>query len=142
MAFHDAFQQNEKEAIHEKLIQDDFQNTTCPSQHLATKLMAIVINPQHNPTYAILDNGCTRSMGSWHATQRFTQATEAMKDPSPISASRARASSHLPMERELRSIGPCVSNLLHEQGAVPIRLSVSQMRNLYMTIEPTPQCDK
>ena len=42
--------------------------------------MAPVINPQHNPTYAILDNGCTRSMGSWHAIQRFTQAIDPMKD--------------------------------------------------------------
>ena len=34
-AFRDAFEQHEKEAIHEKLIQDDlvqFQNTICPSQ--------------------------------------------------------------------------------------------------------------
>ena len=29
-----------------------------------------------------------------------------------------------------------------EQGTVPILLSISQMRNLYMTIEHTPQCDK
>ena len=29
-----------------------------------------------------------------------------------------------------------------EQGAVPILLSISQMRNLYMTIEHTPQGDK
>ena len=29
-----------------------------------------------------------------------------------------------------------------EQGAVPILLSISQMRNLYMTIKHTPQCDK
>ena len=29
-----------------------------------------------------------------------------------------------------------------EQGTVPILLGISQMRNLYMTIEHTPQCDK
>ena len=46
----------------------------------ATKLMAPVTNPQRNPTSAILDNRCTRSMGSWHAIQRFTQAVEPMKD--------------------------------------------------------------
>ena len=38
---------------------------------------------------------------------------------------------------------PCSTNIdVLEQGTVPILLSVSQMRNLYMTIEHTPQCDK
>ena len=85
MAFHDAYEHHEKEAIHGKLIQSDAvseHNLSVTTNHslLATKLMAPVTNPQHNPTYAILDNGCTRSMGSWHATQRFTQAIEFMKD--------------------------------------------------------------
>ena len=85
MAFHDAYEHHEKEAIHGKLIQSDAvseHNLPVTTDHslLATKLMAPVINPQHNPTYAILDNGCTRSMGSWHAIQRFTQAIEPMKD--------------------------------------------------------------
>ena len=85
MAFHDAYEHPGKKAIHEKLIQSDTvseHNLSVTTNHslLATKLMAPVINPQHNPTYAILDNGCTRSMGSWHAIQRFTQAIEPMKD--------------------------------------------------------------
>ena len=85
MAFHDAYEHHEKKAIHGKLIQSDTvseHNLSVTTNHglLATKLMAPVINPQRNPTYAILDNGCTRSMGSWHAIQRFTQAIEPMKD--------------------------------------------------------------
>ena len=85
MAFHDTYEHHEKEAIHGKLIQSDAvseHNLSVTTNHslLATKLMAPVINPQHNPTYAILDNGCTRSMGSWHAIQRFTQPIEPMKD--------------------------------------------------------------
>ena len=85
MAFHDAYEHHEKDAIHGKLIQSDAVSehnlsVTTNCSLLATKLMAPVINPQHNPTYAILDNGCTRSMGSWHAIQRFTQAIEPMKD--------------------------------------------------------------
>ena len=88
MAFHDAYEQHEKDAIDEKLIQADTvseqsMTATAKQSLLATKLMAPVINPQHNPTYAILDNGCTRSMGSWHAIQRFTQAIEPMKDLIP-----------------------------------------------------------
>ena len=85
MAFHDAYEHHEKNSIHGKLIQSDTvseHNLSVATNHslLATKLLAPVINPQHNPTYAILDNGCTRSMGSWHAIQRFTQAIEPMKD--------------------------------------------------------------
>ena len=38
---------------------------------------------------------------------------------------------------------PCSTNIdVLEQGTVPILLSISQMRNLYMTIEHAPQCDK
>ena len=78
MAFHDAYEHHEKEAIHGKLIQSDAvseHNLSIATNHslLAAKLMAPVINPQHNPTYAILDNGCTRSMGSWYAIQRCTR---------------------------------------------------------------------
>ena len=66
MAFHDASEHHEKEAIHGKLIQSDAvseRNLSVTTDHslLATKLMAPVINPQHNPTYAILDNGGMQS---------------------------------------------------------------------------------
>ena len=38
---------------------------------------------------------------------------------------------------------PCSTNIdILEQGTVPILLSIGQMRNLHMTIEHTPQCDK
>ena len=62
MAFHDAYEYPGKKAIHEKLVQSDTvseHNLSVTTNHslLATKLMAPVINPQHNPTYAILDNG-------------------------------------------------------------------------------------
>ena len=81
MAFHDAYEHPGKKAIHEKLIQSNTvskNNLSVTTNHslLATNLTA----PEHNPTYAILDNGCARSMGSWHAIQRFTQAIEPMKD--------------------------------------------------------------
>ena len=55
MAFHDAYEHHEKEAIHGKLIQSDAvseHNLSVATNHslLATKLMAPVINPQHNPS--------------------------------------------------------------------------------------------
>ena len=158
MAFHDAHEHPEKKAIHEKLIQSDSvseHNLSVTTNHslLATKLMAPVINPQHNPTYAILDNGCTRSMGSWHAMQRFTQAIEPMKNiisyeyiPAETKftfASGETARVNWTLHLRYRTTPPCSTNIdILEQGTVPILLSISQMRNLYMTIEHTPQCDK
>ena len=53
MAIHDAYEQHEKDAIHEKLIQADAvseqsMTATAKQSLLATKLVAPVINPQHN----------------------------------------------------------------------------------------------
>ena len=151
MAFHDAYEHPGKKAIHEKLIQSDTvseHNLSVTTNHslLATKLMAPVINPQHNPTYAILDNGCTRSIGSWHAIQRFTQAIEPMKDivsyeyiPAEtkfIFASGETARVNWTLHLRYHTTPPCSTNIdVLEQGTVPILLSISQMRNLYMTIE-------
>ena len=149
MAFHDAYEYPGKKAIHEKLIQSDAvseHNLSVTTNHglLATKLMAPVINPQHNPTYAILDNGCTRSMGSWHAIQRFTQAIEPMKDiisyeyiPAETKftfANGETARVNWTLHLRYHTTPPCSTNIdILEQGTVPILLSISQMRNLYMT---------
>ena len=92
--------------------------------------MAPVINPQHNPSYAILDNGCTRSLGSWHAIQRFTQAIEPMKD--------IISYEYIPAETKFTfANGETARVNWTEQGTVPILLSISQMRNLYITIKHT-----
>ena len=139
MAFHDAYEHHEKEAIHGKLIQSDAisgHNLSVTTDHslLATKLMAPVISPQHNPTYAILDNGCTRSMGSWHAIQRCTQAIEPMKDL--ISYQYIPAETKFTCQDKLDVASPISHNSsmqyqldVLEQGTVPILLSISQMRN-------------
>ena len=156
MAFHDAYEQHEKDAVHEKLIQADTvseqsMTATAKQSLLATKLMAPVINPQHNTTYAILDNGCTRSMGSWHAIQRFTQAIEPMKDLISYSSAETEftfangetAKVNWTLRLRYHTTPPCSTNIdILEQGTVPILLSVGQTRNLYMTIEHTLQCDK
>ena len=153
MAFHDAYEHHEKEAIHGKLIQSDAvseHNLSVATNHslLATQLMAPVINPQHNPIYAILDNGCARSMGSLHAIQRFTQAIEPMKDiisyqyiPAETKftfANGETARVNWTLHLRYHTTPPCSTNInILEQGTVPILLSISQMRNLYMTIEHT-----
>ena len=136
IAFYDAFQSYEKEVIHEKLIQDDTVSehnlfVTTKQSLLATKLVAPVINPQHNLTYATLDNGCTRSMGSWHALQRFTQAIKPMKDLISYPHMPAETNSRLPIKGQL----DLVSQISHDSSSqyqhrhpVPILPSISQMR--------------
>ena len=141
MAFHDAYEHPEKKAIHGKLIQSDTvseHNLSVTTNHslLATKLMAPVINPQHNPTYAILDNGCTRSMGSWHAIQRFTQAIEPMKNiisyqyiPAETKftfANGETARGNWTLHLRYHTTPPCSTNIdVLEQGPVPILLRPS-----------------
>ena len=152
MAFHDAYEHHEK-LIQSNAVSEHNLSVTTDHSLLATKLMAPVINPQHNPTYAILDNGCTRSMGSWHAIQRFTQAIEPMKDVTSYQyipaetkftfANGETAKVNWTLHLRYHTTPPCSTNIdVLEQGTVPILLSISQMRNLYMTIEHTPQCDK
>ena len=92
-------------------------------------------------------------MGSWHAIQCFTQAIEPMKDlisyqyiPAETKLTFANgeaAKVSWTLHLQYHTIPPCSTNIdVLEQGTVPILLSISQMRNLYMTIEHTPQCDK
>ena len=44
------------------------------AQALASKLMAPITKQADNPTHVILDNGCTKSMGSWYSVERFIKA--------------------------------------------------------------------
>ena len=66
-----------------------------------------------------------------------------------LSAHPGRDQVHLCKRRDRKGKLDPASSISHnsyidilEQGTVPILLSISQMRNLYMTIEHTPQCDK
>ena len=92
-------------------------------------------------------------MGSWHAIQRFTQAIEPMTDiisyqyiPAETKftfANGETARVNWTLHLRYHTTPPCSTNIdVLEQGTVPILLSISQMQNLYMTIEHTPQCDK
>ena len=81
------------------------------------------------------------------AIQRFTQAVEPMKDiisyeyiPAETKFTFANGET---LHLRYHTTPPCSTNIdILGQGTVPILLSISQMRNLYMTIEHTPQCDK
>ena len=121
------------------------------SQPFGNKADGACHQPSAQPD--LCDSGCTRSMGSWHAIQRFTQAIEPMKDiisyehiPAKTKftfAKRKTARVNWTLHLRYHTTPPCSTNIdVLEQGTVPILLSISQVRNLYMTIEHTPQCDK
>ena len=46
------------------------------AQALASKLMAPILNQADHPTHVILDNGCTKSTGSWCAVEKFKKEIE------------------------------------------------------------------
>ena len=92
--------------------------------------MAPVINPQHNPTYAILDNGCTRSMGSWHAIQRFCPGHRTYEKPHLLLAQTKftfangeTAKVNWTLRLRYHTTPPRSTNIdILEQGIVPILL--------------------
>ena len=142
MALH-AFQQHEKKAIHERLIQDDTVSehnlsVTTTQSLLATKL---AIWPMRSWT--------TDVPAPWAAgmqfCQRFTQAIKPMKDlicyqyiPAETKftfANGETAKGNWTLHLKYHTPPPASTNIdILEQGAVPILLSISQMRNLYMTL--------
>ena len=124
MAFHDVYEYPGKKAIHEKLIQSD-----TVSEHnlsVTTNGNKAVINPQQTrPMRFII------SYEYIPAETKFTFANG--------ETARVNWTLHL----RYHTTPLCSTNIdVLEQGTVPILLSISQMRNLYMTIEHTPQCDK
>ena len=105
---------------------------------LETKLLAPAINPRDNPTSAILDNGRARTTASWRAIQRLTQAWFNVNAFPLAKGESAEVALHF-----RNHTTPASSNIdILEQGAVPILLSIGQMRNLHRTIANTPQCNK
>ena len=146
MAFHDAYEYPGKKAIHEKLIQSDAVSEHVrhnKSQPFGNKADGACHQPSAQPD--LCDSG--------HAIQRFTQAIEPMKDvisyeyiPAETKftfANGETARVNWTLRLRYHTTPPCSTNIdVLEQGTVPILLSISQMRNLYMTIEHTPQCDK
>ena len=93
MAFHNAFQQHEKEAIHEKLIQDEKVS-------------------EHNLSVTTKQSLLATKMGLMSAQSNLCESGQRIS--SPTSTFRPRPSSHLPMERQLRSVGPCISSMLQK----------------------------
>ena len=108
-----------------------------------------VLDVNKCPTHVILDNGCTRSMGSSFAVKRFVQA---IKDSpyrgvscwyEPVETTFTFANGQLGKSTHQLVISfdtrpPCKTTVdVLDQGRVPILFSIEQMRNLNMTIAHT-----
>ena len=108
-----------------------------------------VLDVNKCPTHVILDNGCTRSMGSSFAVKRFVQA---IKDSpyrgvscwyEPVETTFTFANGQLGKSTHQLVISfdtkpPCKTTVdVLDQGRVPILFSIEQMRNLNMTISHT-----
>ena len=146
---------------------DDFEPHSSCEQHSSFlnydncshhALLSEYIDLRWNPTYVILDSGCTRAMGSKYAIDRLVRACQNhpnadlvyfTREPSQSRFSFAngqQSSVHEKLIIHFRNddsptgwVTTAVDIL--DQGDVPILFSVAQMRNLRMNIEHTPACD-
>ena len=105
------------------------------------------IDLKKNPTYVILDIGCTRSMGSRHAVEKFAALAEKkglQLEFLPSSACFSFANSQSTRVTEKMRVWfntspPCSTDIdIVEEGTVPILMSLPQMKNLGMSLEMTP----
>ena len=100
-----------------------------------------------NPTYAVLDIGCTRAMASRFAVNLFTKVAKNYGItfeylPSDSHFTFANSATDTVKEKLrvwLPTTPPCSTDFeILESGNVPLLFSLPQMRNLYFTLELTP----
>ena len=118
-------------------------------------LLTDYVDMSTNPTYVILDSGCTRAMGSRFAIDRLVKACmnhryshliKFTKEASNNRFSFANGeSSHVKEKLIIHLKNPkhptgwvTTTVDILDKGRVPILFSVEQMRNLRMNIEHTP----
>jgi len=118
-------------------------------------LLTGYVDMSSNPTYVILDSGCTRAMGSRFAIDRLVKACtnhryshliKFTKEASNNKFSFANGeSSHVKEKLVIHLKNPkhptgwiTTTVDILDKGRVPILFSVEQMRNLRMNIEHTP----
>ena len=138
----------------EEVLQDGhaFLNYESNVQHT---LLTDYVDMSSNPTYVILDSGCTRAMGSRFAIDRLVKACmnhryshliKFTKEASNNRFSFANGeSSHVKEKLIIHLKNPkhptgwvTTTVDILDKGRVPILFSVEQMRNLRMNIEHTP----
>ena len=114
-------------------------------------MASVPLNLAHHPTHAVLDLGCTRSVGSSMAIKRFQKYAlhyGIKTEFCPCKISFVSANSETETCRESCIIhfptAPPRSARVDvlEMGDVPILFSISQMKNLGTTIELDPKGDK
>ena len=120
---------------------------------MSSKGLSRVLRPEENPTYVILDNGCTRSMGSAYAINKFVSAIHSLKNSSlecwyiPADtmftfANGERGHVSYKLVIKFKTNPPSTRSVdVLEQGRVPFLFSIEQMRNLNMTIQHTTTGD-
>ena len=100
-----------------------------------------------NPTYAVLDVGCTRAMASRYAINLFTKVAQNYGitfEYLPSDSHFTFANSETGTVKEklrvwLPTKPPCSTDFeILETGNVPLLFSLPQMRNLYFTLELSP----
>jgi hypothetical protein len=113
------------------------QRKNCPAP-----LWQGLINLKDNPTYCILDIGCTRCMGSYPAVEAFIKAGEPLgikfewqKCNTKMSFANSDTETLEWCVQVTWPTMPPISTTIdvHMKGNVPILLSLSQMMNLEMT---------
>ena len=101
-----------------------------------------------NPTYAVLDLGCTKAMASRYAINLFVKEAgkhgiswEYLPSSSRFSfANSAEDSVTQKIRVWLPTSPPCSTDFeILETGNVPILISLPQMRNLYFSLELSPE---
>ncbi len=105
------------------------------------------IDISQNPTYVIIDLGCTKAMGSRPAIMRFVKAARAAGmhiEFLPSTSNFSFANSQRSQCREkiriwFNTTPPSWTEFdIVEEGNVPLLMSLGQMRNLWFTIELSP----
>ena len=91
-----------------------------------------------NPTRVILDNGCTKTMGSWYtvgsgyAVERFFKAIEqSISSPDEVRVDLVQHKVDWTLRLLFNTLPPI--DVL-EQGQVPISRGIDQMRNRHVRV--------
>ena len=114
---------------------------------MGTSKTGSVVYLAQNPTYVILYLGCTKSMGSRYAVNRFMKAAhihgfdyELIPSTSIVSFDKSETT---PVHQALKMWFPTKPPVfivvdIGKQGRVPILLPLQQMKNLQMQLDMRP----
>ena len=122
------------------------------------RLLSERVDLRNNPSFVILDSGCTKAMGSRYAVNRLIRACKNSPEYRLIDlsfepchstfsfanseTSVVRERLHIHIRSELSPTGWIETTVdVLDQGRVPILFSIEQMRNLRLTLKHPPMGD-